>query len=137
MAIGFTHDLEERFLRYVQIDTQSDEHSNAVPSTAKQLDLLSLLKTELEELGATDVRLTSYGCVLATIPATAGVSGAPTVALLGHVDTAPQFSGTGVKPLVHRHYDGSPIVLPDDPTQVLTTEQLPYLGEKLGDDIIT
>jgi tripeptide aminopeptidase len=137
MNEAIAHDLEARFLRYVQIDTQSDEHSNEVPSTAKQLDLLRLLKTELEELGAADVCLTTYGCVLATIPATAGVSGAPTVAFLGHVDTTPQFSGAGVKPIVHRQYDGSPIVLPDDPAQVLTTEQFPYLGQKIGNDIIT
>jgi tripeptide aminopeptidase len=137
MLDAFARDLESRFLRYVQIDTQSDESSTAVPSTSKQLDLLRLLERELRDLGAHDVGLTKYGCVLATIPATAEGNGAPTVAFLGHVDTAPQFSGTGVKPLVHRRYDGQPIVLPDDPSQVLDPAHLPYLAQKVGDDIIT
>lgn len=131
------YDLESRFLRYVQIDTQSDERSDTAPSTAKQLDLLRLLEAELNELGASDVRLTDYGCVLATIPATPGHERAPVVAFLAHVDTAPQFSGTGVKPLVHRNYNGAPIVLPDDPSQVLDPAQLPYLAQKIGEDIIT
>jgi tripeptide aminopeptidase len=136
MNEAIARELETRFLRYVQIDTQSDESSPTAPSTAKQLDLLRLLEAELNELGAADVRLTDYGCVLATIPATTAAR-TPTVAFLAHVDTAPQFSGTGVKPLVHRNYDGSPIVLPDDPSQVLSPEHLPYLGQKVGDDIIT
>jgi tripeptide aminopeptidase len=136
MATDFTHDLEARFLRYVRIDTQSDEGSSSAPSTAKQLDLLRLLEAELNQLGAHEVRLTDYGCVLATIPATVS-SPVPIVAFLAHVDTAPQFSGTGVKPVVHRQYDGSPLVLPDDPSQVLSVDQLPYLGQKVGDDLIT
>lgn len=136
MSEDFARELETRFLRYVQIDTQSDESSPTAPSTTKQLDLLRLLEAELSELGATNVRLTDYGCVLATIPATVNAR-TPTVAFLAHVDTAPQFSGTGVKPIVHRNYDGSPIVLPDDPSQVLSPESLPYLGRKIGDDIVT
>lgn len=132
----FAQDLEARFLRYVQIDTQSNEHSSTVPSTSKQLDLLRLLEQELIELGAADVRLTDYGCVLATIPATVSQP-VPTIAFLGHVDTAPQFSGSNVKPLVHRNYDGKPIVLPDDPNQVLDPQQLVYLASKVGDDVIT
>src|SRR6185436_8358940 len=101
METKLTHDLETRFLRYVRIDTQSDEGSSSAPSTAKQLDLLRLLEAELNQLGAHEVRLTDYGCVLATIPATVS-SPVPIVAFLAHVDTAPQFSGTGVKPVVHR-----------------------------------
>jgi tripeptide aminopeptidase len=127
--------LEERLVRYVQIDTQSDERSSTSPSTAIQLDLLKLLATELEEIGATGVSLTEHGYVLATIPAT--VSSAPTVAFFAHVDTAPAFHATGVKPLVHRAYNGSPIVLPDDPSQVLDPAKIPYLREKVGDDLIT
>jgi len=133
----FAPDLEARFLRYVQIDTQSDESSSSVPSTARQLDLLDLLRRELEELGAADVRLTDNGFVIATIPATAGRSDIPRVAFLAHVDTAPAFNGTGVKPIVHRAYDGAPIALPDDPAQVLSPEVNPYLGRKIGDDIVT
>ncbi|MBN1812340.1 MAG: peptidase T [Anaerolineae bacterium] len=132
----FLEEIEERFLRYVQIDTQSAEDSTETPSTAKQLDLSRLLEGELKALGARDVVLTDYGCVLATIPAT--VDGdVPTVAFLAHVDTVPGFSGTGVKPIVHRNYAGGPIVLPDDADQVLTHENSPLLKEKLGEDIVT
>ena len=93
MSQALHAELEERLLRYVQIDTQSDEGSPTSPSTDKQLDLLRLLVAELEAIGASDVTLTDYGAVLATIPATEGIE-APTVAFLGHVDTSPGFSGT-------------------------------------------
>ena len=115
MTPTFDRELEERFIRYARIDTQSDESSSTTPSTEKQFDLLRLLVDELREIGAQDVTLTDYGAVLATIPAT--VAGdAPTVAFLAHVDTSPGFNGTGVEPIVHRGYDGGDIVLPDDPT---------------------
>ncbi len=129
--------LEERLLRYVQIDTQSDEHSPTSPSTPKQYDLLHLLVEELKAIGAQDVKLTDYGAVIATIPATPGHEGAPVVAFLGHVDTAPAFSGTGVKPIVHRNYDGSDIVLPDDARQVISPRTSPNLAKKVGQDIVT
>jgi tripeptide aminopeptidase len=87
-------------------------------------------------MGARDVRLTDYGAVLATIPATV-TDHVPVIALLAHVDTAPQFSGTDVKPIVHRSYTGGDIALPDDPTIVLSPQQFPYLSSKVGDDIIT
>src|SRR5262249_51659520 len=87
-------------------------------------------------MGARDVRLTDYGVVLATIPATVKEA-VPIVALLAHVDTAPQFSGSGVKPIVHRSYNGGDIVLPDDPGVVLSPEDFPYLARKVGDDIVT
>ncbi|RLC74105.1 MAG: peptidase T [Chloroflexi bacterium] len=137
MYQAYLKELEERFLRYVRIDTQSAEDSNETPSTSKQLDLLRLLESELEALGASDVALTDYGCVLATIPATAPADDAPTVAFLAHVDTAPAFSGANVKPIVHRNYTGEPIFLPDDPDRVLATENSPELGSKLGEDIVT
>ncbi len=129
-------ELEERFLRYVQVDTQSDESSDTVPSTAQQMDLLRMLETELRELGAEDVVLTDYGCVMATIPATQGID-APTIAFLAHVDTSPAFPASGVKPIVHRRYDGSDIVLPDDTSQVLSPDDFPYLREKIGEDLVT
>jgi len=130
-------DLEERFLRYVRIDTQSDETSSSAPSTAKQLDLQELLVKELEALNVQDVELTDYGCVLATLPATNGNADVPTVAFLAHVDTDPGFSGANVKPIVHRNYSGDPIVLPDDPTQALSPDEIPDLTEKAGEDIVT
>ncbi|HEX7793744.1 MAG TPA: tripeptide aminopeptidase PepT, partial [Vicinamibacterales bacterium] len=129
-------ELEDRLVRYARIDTQSDETSATSPSTKKQFDLLELLAAELKSMGARDVRLTDYGVVLATIPATVKET-VPIVALLAHVDTAPQFSGTGVKPLVHRNYKGTDIVLPDDPGIVLSPADFPYLAKKVGDDIIT
>ncbi len=137
MDTAYLNELEARFLRYVQIDTESDELSEAVPSTAKQYDLLHLLENELKARGASDVRLMDYACLLATIPATVMTQNVPTVALLAHVDTAPAFSGTGVKPIVHRAYNGEPIILPDDPTQVIDKKDYPFLGEKVGEDIVT
>lgn len=132
----FVSDLEARFVRYVQIDTQSDDRSSSVPSTKKQFDLLNLLRDELEELGASDVRVLATGFTTATIPATIKAH-VPRVAFLAHVDTTQQFNASGVKPLVHRNYDGSPLVLPDDPAQVLSPVANPYLQQKIGDDIIT
>src|SRR5690242_16033412 len=123
---SFARELEERLVRYVQIDTQSDEKSPTTPSTAKQFDLLRLLVDELTAIGAQDVRLTDYGAVLATIPATGGAADAPTIAFLAHVDTAPAFNGTGVRPIVHRAYDGGDIILPDDPNAVLSPDAYPY-----------
>ena len=130
----FNAELESRLCRYAAIDSQSDADSPSAPSTAIQLDVLRLLKTELEEIGAADVTLTEYGTVLATIPGT--VTG-PTVGFLAHVDTAPQFNATGVKPRVIKGYNGGAISFPDAPDLTLSPEEFPYLGEKLGHDIIT
>jgi tripeptide aminopeptidase len=132
----FAGELADRLIRYARIDTQADESSPTTPSTAKQFDLLNLLVAELRELGAEDVRLTDYGAVLATIPATISEP-APTVAFLAHVDTSPGFNASNVKPIVHSQYDGGDIRFPDDANLVLSPEQFPYLATKRGDDIIT
>jgi len=132
----FTHELEERLVRYARIDTQSDETSATSPSTACQLDLQRLLVTELQAIGAQDVRLTGYGAVLATIPGTVHHT-APVMGWLAHVDTAPAYAASGVKPMVHRAYDGGTITFPDAPGLVLSPAQSPYLAGKVGDDIIT
>jgi tripeptide aminopeptidase len=132
----FDAELEERLVRYVRVATQSDEDSKTTPSTERQLDLLRLLRDELTSIGAHDVRLTDYAALLATIPATTSAP-APTIAFLAHVDTAPQFNATGVKPIVHRRYDGGEIVLPDAPDVRLSPARFPYLAGKVGDDIIT
>jgi tripeptide aminopeptidase len=132
----FDRELEERLVRYARIDTQSDETSPTSPSTRSQLVLLKLLESELKEMGARDVRLTDYGVVLATIRATAR-SAAPPVAFLAHVDTSPDFNATNVRPIVHRNYAGGDLVLPDDPTVVLSPREFPYLAGKLGHDIVT
>lgn len=128
--------LEDRLVRYCRIDTQADENSSTVPSTEKQLDLSRLLVDELNALGAQDVELTDYGVVLATIPATASGE-IPTIAFLAHVDTSPAFNATDVKPIVHRNYDGGDIILPDDPSMVISPSQFAYLGAKVGEDIVT
>ena len=98
--------LLSRFLRYVRLDTQSDETSSSFPSTPGQLVLLEMLKRELSELGAADVQMTKHGYVMAGIPANTRKARVPTVAFLAHVDTAPDCSGKGVKPILHRKYDG-------------------------------
>ena len=131
-----TADLLERLCRYVRLDTRSDPHSSACPSTPGQWDLLRLLENELKEIGAADVRLTTGGYVLATIPATAPKAGVPRLAWFAHVDTATELPG-GAKPIVHRQYHGQPIVLPDDPTQQLTVDTIPHLREKIGHDLVT
>ncbi len=132
----FKTELEERFLRYVQIDTTSDPGSSTSPSTHRQFDLLNLLAQELQAIGAHDVRLTDYGAVLATIPATVQAE-LPTIAFLAHVDTAPAFNGAGVKPVVHRAYDGSDIRFPDNPDLMLSPKDYTYLAGKVGEDIVT
>jgi len=131
-----TADLLERFCRYVRIDTRSDSHSGTTPSTPGQWDLLRLLERELRELGAAEVAIAEHGYVFATIPATTTKTGVPTLAWFAHVDTATELPGAA-KPIVHRAYDGSPIVLPDDPSQKLTVETIPHLREAIGEDVIT
>lgn len=137
MSQHYLPELEERFLRYVKIDTQSDETSNEAPSTKRQLALLRLLKQELDEMGTSDARITDYGCLLATIPSTTPNAQVPTVALLAHGDTSPALSGANVKPIIYRNYDGSPITLPNDPNKILNEETAPGLSEKRGEDIVT
>ena len=134
MTAEFDTELETRLVRYAAIDSQSDERGTASPSTAIQLDMARLLAEELTGIGATDVQITDYGAVLATVPATAG---GPVVGFLAHVDTAPAFNATGVKPVVHRRYNGGTISFADAPGLVLSPEVSPYLGSKLGHDIIT
>ena len=136
MNTSFTEELANRLIRYCKIDSQSDANSPASPSTAIQLDMQRLLMAELEEIGAQEITQTDYGTVLATLPSTAG-DDAPTLGLLAHVDTAPQFNATGVKPVVHKSYNGGDISFPDAPELTLSPAQSPYLATKQGHDIIT
>lgn len=135
MAADLAAETADRLMRYAAVDTQSDETSPTSPSTARQLDLQRMLQAELTEIGASEVRLTEYGVLLATIPATGG--GGPVIALLAHVDTAPQYAASGVKPRLHRGYDGGEIRFPDAPALVLSPAVSPYLAKRIGDDIIT
>ena len=131
----FDRALEARLVAYCAIDSQSDENSPSQPSTDIQLDVQRHLVAELEQIGASDIELTAYGAVLATVPAT--VEDAPTIGFCAHVDTAPQYNATGVKPRVHHAWDGSDITYPDAPDLRLSAQNLPYLASKKGDDIIT
>ena len=133
---GYKHSAADRFMRYVQVDTQSDPASPTQPSTQKQKDLSRILVEELKEIGITDAALDEHGYVYGTIPATSQKQ-VPVLCFCSHVDTAPDCSGTGVKPILHMAYDGKDIVLPDDPTVIITTKEHPYLKERIGDDIIT
>lgn len=133
---NYKHTAAERFMRYVQIDTQSDPASPTQPSTMKQKDLSRMLVKELQLIGVADAELDEHGYVYGTIPATTEKQ-VPVLCYCSHVDTAPDCSGTGVKPILHEKFNGSDIVLPDDPTIVISTHNHPYLKERIGDDIIT
>ncbi|MGE3840021.1 MAG: peptidase T [Vicinamibacterales bacterium] len=126
----------ERFLRYVTYDTQAREASESYPSTPGQLVLLRQLVQELQVLGVTDASMDAHGYVTATIPATSSRD-VPVIGFIAHVDTSPEMSGAGVKPIVHRAYDGKDLELPDDASAVLRVADWPYLGECVGHDIVT
>ncbi|HVP40242.1 MAG TPA: peptidase T [Candidatus Saccharimonadales bacterium] len=127
----------ERFLRYVTFDTQSDENSTSYPSTEKQLLLLDRLVEELRAIGLQDAQRDAHGYVFATVPATSKKKNVPVVGFIAHVDTSPEAAGAGVKPLVHRNWQGQDLVLPDDPAAVLRLKDIPELQSQLGNDIIT
>lgn len=137
MAIEkYDHTVMERFVRYAQVHTTSDPEATCFPSTERQKDLAKLLVIELIEIGVADAEMDEWGYVFGTIKGNTE-NKVPTVCFCAHMDTAPDVSGLHVKPILHRRYRGKPIVLPDDETQVITTEKHPYLKEKIGDDIIT
>ena len=129
-------ELIERFLRYVQIDTQSDYSSRTYPSTSKQLNLLRLLHDELIELGASEVSMDKYGYVMASVPASAGYEHIPIIGLIAHVDTSPDLSGTDVKPQMINNYDGGEIELGTSGYR-LSPKDFPELMNVLGHDLIT
>lgn len=133
---NYEHTVAARFMNYVQIDTQSDPTSPSQPSTEKQKNLSRVLVNELKTIGIADAELDEHGYVYATIPATSKKN-VPVLCFCSHVDTAPDCSGTGVKPILHMKWDGSDIVLPDDNAVVISTKEHPYLNKRIGDDIIT
>ncbi len=136
MFQSYNFTVAERFIRYVQIDTQSDPGSSSYPSTEKQKDLGQLLVKELQDLGIRDAQLDTFGYVYATIPANTAKK-IPVICFCAHMDTAPDCSGTGVRPIIHWKFDGNDLVLPDDPAQIISIKNHPYLAEKKGEDIIT
>ncbi|MGZ5246649.1 MAG: peptidase T [Flavitalea sp.] len=136
MLDSYAFTVRERFLRYVQIDTQSDPLSTTQPSTEKQKDLSRILVAELQEMGIEDAELDSHGYVYATLPSNT-TENVPVICFCAHVDTSPDCSGFQVKPIVHENYNGSDIILPDDSSQLISIKDHPYLKKKIGDDIIT
>lgn len=123
-------------MRYVQIDTQSNPLSDTQPTTEKQKNLSRILAEELITMGAEDAAMDEWGYVYATIPSNTNKN-IPVLCFCAHVDTAPDASGTGVKPILHKSYNGTDIILPDDATQVLRKAAYPYLERLIGHDIIT
>lgn len=136
-SVKYPTNCVERFLEYVKIDTQSNEDSDSFPSTPGQLDLQKKLFDELKALGLNDVVLDENGYVFATIPATSDKPDVPVIGFLAHVDTSPEMSGKDVKAIFHRNYQGQDIVLPDDPSAVITFKDNPHLANQVGNDIIT
>jgi tripeptide aminopeptidase len=133
LAAELQEDVLERFLRYVRIDTTSDQDSETYPSTAKQRELGQLLERELRDLGLDDVELTQHGYVFASMP---GIEG-PTIGLVAHMDTSQDESGTNVQPQVIRNWDGKDIVLPGDSDKVLRVDENPLLAARVGHDLVT
>jgi tripeptide aminopeptidase len=129
--------IADRFMRYARIDTQSSPTSGKHPSTEKQKDLSRLLVDELKKIGIEDAEMDESGYVYATIPSNSSKTNVPVICYCSHVDTAPDCSGTGVKPILHKNYNGEDIVLPDDASQVLSPVVFPYLKTQMGGDIIT
>lgn len=133
---NYKHTVAERLMRYVKIDTTADPDSETQPSSMKQKDLSRLLVEELKLIGIHDAELDEYGYVYASIESNSG-NETPVICFCSHVDTAPDCSGTDVKPILHQAWDGSDIVLPDDHSVIISTQKHPYLKERIGDDIIT
>jgi tripeptide aminopeptidase len=135
MDLKFT--VTERFMRYVTIDTQSDPQSDTCPSTPKQKNLGVLLVTELIAAGLQDAHMDEYGYVYATIPANTGKKNVHVICFCSHMDTSPDCSGEGVKPIIHKNYQGQDLVLPDDPSQIIKPDEHPDLKRQIGYDVIT
>ena len=136
MIQGYKHTVAERFMRYVTFDTQSNPESETHPTTEKQKNLSRLLADELKAIGLVDAYTDECGYVYATIPSNTNKK-IPVICFCSHVDTAPDCSGTNVKPMLHKNYDGKDIVLPDDTMQVISKKDYPYLKEHKHSDIIT
>jgi tripeptide aminopeptidase len=136
MSLNINYTVLDRFLKYVKIDTQSDPESPTCPSTEKQKDLGKILVQELHDMGITDAEMDEHGYIYATIPSNTDKE-VPVICFCSHMDTSPDSSGTNVKPIIHKNYDGSDLVLPDDPNQVIRFKKHPELARQIGNDIIT
>jgi len=134
--LNYTNTCTDRFLKYVQIDTEADPQSETQPSSEKQKNLSRLLVEELHKMGLQNAEMDAHGYVYARIPSNSDKA-VPTICFCSHVDTAPDVTGAGVVPKVHKNYDGSDILFANDPNLILSTKDQPYLLERIGDDIIT
>ncbi|MBB2146387.1 peptidase T [Pedobacter sp. LMG 31464] len=130
------HKLEDRFFKYVKIDTQSDPTSKTTPSTLKQKNLAKVLVAELLEIGIGDAHMDDFGYVYATIPSTTQKQ-VPVICFCSHMDTSPDCSGENVKPIIHKNYQGEDLILPDDHSIILKLAEHKDLKDQLGNDIIT
>lgn len=136
MALKIDHTVTERFMKYVQIDTQSDPESSASPSTEKQKNLSTVLVEELKSIGISDAHLDQYGIVYASIPSNSSKE-VPVICFCSHVDTSPDCSGANVNPVIHSNYDGKEIILPNDTSVILRPSEQEDLASQKGNDIIT
>ena len=129
-------ELLDRFLRYIKVHTTSDPKSDTVPTTARQLDLAKILCEDLKEIGITDARISEYGYVYGSIPATSGYEDVPALGLIAHMDTAPDYSGKNVQPQIIPNYDGRNVSLGQSGKE-LSTELFPWLPGLAGRTLIT
>ncbi|MDB5281062.1 MAG: pepT, partial [Bacteroidota bacterium] len=137
MNLSLNYTVTERFLRYVVVDTQSDPSSESFPSTEKQKNLGQILVNELRAIGVNDAHLDEFGYVYATVPGNSEKSNVPVICLCSHMDTSPDCSGLNVKPIIHKNYQRTDIVLPDDLSQVIRMSEHPDLRNQIGNDVIT
>ncbi|MBI1184288.1 peptidase T [bacterium] len=134
--MSYNYSVLERFLKYVQIDTQSDPHSSSCPSTEKQKKLSSVLVDEVKAMGIDDVELDEWGYVYATLPSNTEKD-IPVICFCSHVDTSPETTGKDVKPQIVKNYQGGDLVLPGDTSIVIKAAEHPELANSLGHDIVT
>ena len=136
MFENYDYTVTNRFLQYVQIDTQSNAASSTNPTTEKQKNLSTLLVQQLHNIGVTNAYTNQYGYVYASIPSNSQKQ-VPTICFCSHIDTTDDCSGTNVQPLLHKHYNGQDIFYPNAPDLVLSATKYPYLLQHVGHTIIT
>jgi tripeptide aminopeptidase len=125
----------DRFLKYISFDTQSDENTATTPSTAKQMLLAQVLKSEAEALGLTEISLDEYAYLMATLPANTDEK-LPTIGFIAHLDTSPDMPGANVKPRIVENYNGENIILNPEENHILSPEMFPELLRHIGEDLI-
>lgn len=133
---NYNFTVTNRFIKYAKIDTQSDPTSATCPSTEKQKNLARILVEELIQMGIKDAEMDEHGYVYATIESNTSKN-VPVICFCSHMDTSPDCSGTNVNPVIHKNYNGTDIVLPNDNSQVIKFNEHPALATQIGNDIVT